>query len=899
VGDPTRVRTPGTSPDSKDDTDFARFGSIFGRSCRWIEPNPNREFCIVPSAVRKVGFVCLPDRQLDIFSEVTRRGEYRPEVVVDANPASCAVKMAEILEIPASGDLELLRRYPCDLIVIPDDRPDLQVDACRVLGTAMAGILSCREMANVLGLWADGGANGDDKPSTWTLPLPAAAAAAAAEPLVRGPAPDAPKVSAPVTTPTNADTATDDPPLFIERHPLENLDADWEAPRKRDEGEPAAPFHHRDYEIEVVASPAWFDTAAQASGDLKRISETLDLAGDQQRLLKRILEIAVNTAGGDSGSIMLLDESGQHLRIVVADGLSDEVIRRTSQRRGDGVAGQVLRDGRARILVDKLDDPRYKSGRERSGIQSAISAPIQVAGRTIGVINVSSDSRPNAFTDHTLDQMERFGSEVAEVLLRALKPAGGERPLARSLDIAVESLMTLDRPLDHRLEAVLHKLATGTRAAAARLYLLDGTGRRLDVAAEYGSAAPGSRRGTVMADRGFTARALERDEPTVLTSNIDATGPRALLLLPLRGAEPMGLVELEDLPAEEPGWSERLEALTVAARRLTTRLEYERSQQLLSRRTRQMIRLSDLTGEFLAATSAEELSRLAVAAAAEIIDADLAVLRRPDSDNLELSNPDFAIGDPGGQRLVLLDAEFGDLAVRGGRGVSIEDCPAALEDRLTTEGNVRWAVALPIPGIPGGVLTVYRRSGSALSGDGEDRALLVRLVASLGQTLVRVEAGELPGGETDRFMRWTVFQERIAEEMKRADRYGRTFALITLELEGIRPMAEIHGGDWLEGARFALTDFVLAQIREVDLPCWVREGRVAILCPETVDLGDSFADRLRDDWRRQLPSLPLAGLAQLTFTVNETIYPLDRRDWEDTLDWVADRFDTGDARRAG
>jgi hypothetical protein len=163
-----------------------------------------------------------------------------------------------------------------------------------------------------------------------------------------------------------------------------------------------------------------------------------------------------------------------------------------------------------------------------------------------------------------------------------------------------------------------------------------------------------------------------------------------------------------------------------------------------------------------------------------------------------------------------------------------------------------------------------------------------------------VEAGELPGGDTDRFMRWTVFQERIAEEMKRADRYGRTFALITLELEGIRAMAEANGGDWLEGARFALTDFVLSQIRDVDIPSWVREGRVAILCPESNDLADSFADRLREDWRRQVATLPLAGLDRMGFTVNETIYPLDQRDWEATLDWLADRFDTGgEARRAG
>lgn len=855
----------------------------------------------MPSAVRKIGFICLPDRQLHLLSEVIRRDNVRPEVLVDANPASCAVKMAEILEIPISSDLAIFRRYPCDIIVIPDDRPDLQVEICQVLGPALASILTCLEVATLLGIAVDDGPG--EVPSTWVLPPSALSAG------------DAPSIEAAElessasemdATPDDVSPEEDDR-LEIVRHPLESLDeVEDESPGSLTDESPAltpdaaARVDRYDHERDVTDTPAWFDVAANAAGGLRRIAETLDLAGDQQRLLLRILEIAVNAAGGDSGSIMLLDGSGQHLRIVVADGLSESVIRGTCQRRGDGVAGQVLRDGRARILVDKLDDPRYRSGRERSGIQSAIVAPVRVGGRTIGVLNISSDTRPNAFTANSLDQMERFGSEVAGVLLRALRPVDGDRSLERSLEIAVESLMTLDRPLESRLEAVLDKLATATRAAAARLYLLDGTGRRLEVAAEFGPAAPANRRAPVMADRGFAARAMERNTPTILTSDFESTGPRALLLLPLPAATPMGLIELEDLPAEEPGWTDRLAALIAATARLSTRLEFERSQKLLTRRTHQMIRLSDLTGELLAAHDADSLSRLAIAAAADIVGADLALMRRRDSDNLEFSNAGLAIGESEAAQLIFLDAEFAEVAVQLARPTMLDDCPAAFENRLSAECGVRWAAAFPIPGIAGGVLSVYRLSKTAMVADSEDISILRRLVSLLGQTLIRVESGDLPGGDTERFMRWTVFQERIAEEMKRADRYERTFALLTLDLEGIRGAAELNGGDWLEGARFALTDFVLRHIRETDTPCWVREGRVAILCPETADLKSSFADRLGRAWRQQVSEIKLPDLDRMNFAVNEMLYPLDQRDLEATLDWLADRFDSGDAtRKAG
>jgi GGDEF domain-containing protein len=249
------------------------------------------------------------------------------------------------------------------------------------------------------------------------------------------------------------------------------------------------------------------------------------------------------------------------------------------------------------------------------------------------------------------------------------------------------------------------------------------------------------------------------------------------------------------------------------------------------------------------------------------------------------------------RQLAQLDAEFADLAVQLTRPATLDDCPAELENRLAADCGVRWAAAFPIPGIADGVLSVYRLSKTATMVDSEDMAILRRLVTLLGQTLVRMESGELPGGESERFMRWTVFQERIAEEMKRADRYERTFALVTLDLEGIRTMAEANGGDWLEGARFALTDFVLHHIRETDTPCWVREGRVAILCPETADLKSSFADRLGRAWRQQVTEIKLPDLDRMNFAVNEMLYPFDQRDLETTLDWLADRFDSGEAAR--
>ena len=126
-----------------------------------------------------------------------------------------------------------------------------------------------------------------------------------------------------------------------------------------------------------------YDEATSGSR-LNRIRAALALSEDRQLLFREVLSLAVEQSGADSGSIMVVDEEAHELRIAFADGLTPEIVRNSRQRLGEGVAGKVALDGKPLIINDRVTDPRFREGRQRSQIVAAMCAPLKVDGRTIG-----------------------------------------------------------------------------------------------------------------------------------------------------------------------------------------------------------------------------------------------------------------------------------------------------------------------------------------------------------------------------------------------------------------------------------------------------------------------------------------------------------------------------------
>jgi len=101
-----------------------------------------------------------------------------------------------------------------------------------------------------------------------------------------------------------------------------------------------------------------------------------------------ILEETRNFINADNGSIMLFDEEKKRLLIKAAFGTDWEP--KINLGIGEGVAGDVLRTGKAELINNVSMDSRFKSG--AAHITSVLCVPLKGKNLNFGVINMSRSS---------------------------------------------------------------------------------------------------------------------------------------------------------------------------------------------------------------------------------------------------------------------------------------------------------------------------------------------------------------------------------------------------------------------------------------------------------------------------------------------------------------------------
>src|ERR1700677_35742 len=120
------------------------------------------------------------------------------------------------------------------------------------------------------------------------------------------------------------------------------------------------------------------------------LSATLDLRESFQKMMQIISE----KLDMRRGALVLLDESTGRLRTEAAVGLTADEIDRGKYALGEGVTGNVVATGRARIIPDLRAEPDFlnRTGRlsaeTAGGALSFLCVPIKIEGRTAGALSV-------------------------------------------------------------------------------------------------------------------------------------------------------------------------------------------------------------------------------------------------------------------------------------------------------------------------------------------------------------------------------------------------------------------------------------------------------------------------------------------------------------------------------
>ncbi|HKW50789.1 MAG TPA: GAF domain-containing protein [Candidatus Eisenbacteria bacterium] len=592
----------------------------------------------------------------------------------------------------------------------------------------------------------------------------------------------------------------------------------------------------------------WEQLFDEATGTrLGKIQEALALSEDRQRLFREILALAVEQTRAEAGSIMVLDEEEGELRIAFADGLSPDTVRSTRQKLGEGVAGKVAQEGRPLIINERIADPRFRDTRERSRISAAMSAPIQLDGRVIGVINVSSNQPDRRFEEQDLARLTEIATQISAILERVIQ---GLRRDADAVEFRArraleQAFAREDLPLAERFRIAATRLASHLDAESAHICIAEPEAGRFRV---ISSGTETGTEGRLPMTGGLYSRAYKNGESLFLASRLarpsdaDAGEPAAnMVVAPIGEARALGVLAIECMERIATDIEEHTRLVTRIASFLARLAGIHRDHGMATRQGILSGMLADIAPRLMVQHDLESLLTESLAALRELFGRGLVTVRLRNHDNGLLSRSAFAASETDRPVLSKIDEELTALALEQGTESS-SIAGSATPDEV--EGSRTEFAAVPIRSSDRivGALGVAissppeARVGSLSLGSAELEAVRkLALYVALAWDQVRAEVCEAPSPHdpVTGLLGGAGLETRIQEEVKRAERYHDRILLTICSISGYERLERRHGPEWIESFVREFAQALAKNVREVDTVARIGGGRFAVLSPES------------------------------------------------------------------
>ena len=187
--------------------------------------------------------------------------------------------------------------------------------------------------------------------------------------------------------------------------------------------------------------------------EMFRVSTSLNLQLPLDVILEIIVRRVVSTLGAQQASVMVYNPDSGVLETRASYGLESEFARHAKRRIGEGIAGWVAEHKQAVLLGPDDPGPLGQHYKPNRNITSALSLPIRVGDRLVGVLNVNRINHPEPFREHHRDILRMFSEHVGSVV---------ERLSARTrvLEASNLQLSELNRFKDSFLSTASHELRT-------------------------------------------------------------------------------------------------------------------------------------------------------------------------------------------------------------------------------------------------------------------------------------------------------------------------------------------------------------------------------------------------------------------------------------------------------
>ncbi|MFH2202937.1 MAG: diguanylate cyclase [Elusimicrobiota bacterium] len=155
---------------------------------------------------------------------------------------------------------------------------------------------------------------------------------------------------------------------------------------------------------------------------LHDVAKATSFMNDTEELLKTILDKVKLAVKAERGSLMLLDDETDVLvlKVVRGDVQVLEAEDKAVLKPGEGVAGQVVREGKSLIVNEGHKAPQFKSfaNRREAHIRNMLVVPLKVDDKPIGVINVVN-KLDGDFRERDLKLVEAMASTASMAIQNA------------------------------------------------------------------------------------------------------------------------------------------------------------------------------------------------------------------------------------------------------------------------------------------------------------------------------------------------------------------------------------------------------------------------------------------------------------------------------------------------
>ncbi len=150
---------------------------------------------------------------------------------------------------------------------------------------------------------------------------------------------------------------------------------------------------------------------------LYKLGEKFMTTTTEQEVYDEFLDVIVQEISVPSVSLMMFDEEVDRLKVVASRGMSDELIKKTSIKPGEQIAGWVYENGKP-VILNKLTQHHSPFSRllKRDNIAASISFPLVSRGKVIGVINISQTDLGIEYSQADIEMLSIISGQAVMAL---------------------------------------------------------------------------------------------------------------------------------------------------------------------------------------------------------------------------------------------------------------------------------------------------------------------------------------------------------------------------------------------------------------------------------------------------------------------------------------------------